>query len=468
MKTTRRLFLAHGAAATVVGFPTIIPRHVLGGAKHTPPSEKVNIGLIGVGGKGKQNAANLMRLDDVQITAIADPADHWDLADFYYKTDAGIGPVSQMVEKHFAEKTPNFKVAKHKDFRVMLEKDAASFDAIVCSTPDHSHATVSMLAMRAGKHVYCEKPLTHNVWDVRQVRDLARETKLATQMGNGGHSAEGIRQTVEYVKAGVIGQVKEAHAWVPATRWNPGLTGYPKDTPAIPKGLDWDLWLGPGRERAFHEALAPVKWRDFWDYGCGALGDFGCHDLDAITWACDLGAPESVEISPGGFGDDQIAPYGEIGYYHFPSRGKKPPLKVTWYSGGLKPPHPDAMPENMRLPRRGILIIGDQGVIQCDGAGGAPRVFPDTLRASMTKPKPSIPRSKGHYRDWVNAIKGGPAASSNFEVAANLTEITLVGVLSLRLGGKKIHWDAENLKATGLDEADAYIRESVRPGWEFS
>lgn len=463
MSASRRRFLTKSTA--VIGFPTIIPRHVLGGANVTPPSEKVNIGIIGAGGKGKGNTTNLMRLDDVQITAIADPARYWNLAGFYYKTEAGMDPVTTMVEDHYREKTPNHRVSQYEDFRVMLEKET-SLDALVCSTPDHSHAYVSILAMRAGKPVYCEKPLTHNLWEVRKVRDVAKETGVATQMGNGGHSTNGIRQTVEYVKAGVIGNVREAHAWVPATRWNPGLTGYPTNRPTPPTNMNWDLWLGPAKERPYHEALAPVKWRDFWDYGCGALGDFGCHDLDAITWACDLKAPESVEIFPAGFGDRDIAPYGEIGYYHFPARGKQSPIKVTWYSGGLQPPHPESMPDSMKLPRRGILLVGEKGIIQCDGAGGAPRVFPDTLRASMTKLEPTIPRSKGHYRDWVDAIKGGPEASSNFGVAANLTEITLIGVLSLRLGGEKIHWDAENLRAIGVDKADSLIREPVRKGWE--
>ena len=227
-------------------------------------------------------------------------------------------------------------------------------------------------------------------------------------MGNGGHSSEGIRQTVEYVRAGVIG------AWWKRTPGFPRRGGIPvsrairRRSRRFPRGLDWDLWLGPGVERPYHEALAPVKWRDFWDYGCGALGDFGCHDLDAITWACELGPPESVEMRPAGFGDDKIAPYGEIGYFHFPQRGVRPPLKVTWYSGGLRPPHPDAMPGNMSLPRRGILIVGEKGIIQCDGAGGAPRVFPESLRASMTAPQPSIPRSRGALPGLGGCHQGRP------------------------------------------------------------
>lgn len=469
---TRRQFLQSAAkstavAAAAVSFPTIIPRHVLGGPRFVPPSEKINIAVIGAGGKGKQNTKELLNHDDAQVVAIADPAEFWDVNGFYYKTIAGRGPVKQMVEEHYAAKTPNHKVAEYEDFREMLANDS-SIDAVVCSTPDHTHAYISVLAMRAGKHVYCEKPLTHNIWEARLVAKVAKETGLATQMGNSGHSTEGIRQTVEYLRAGAIGTVREAHSWVPASRWNPGLKGLPVGESPMPKGLNWDLWLGPREPLPFHEALAPVAWRDFWMFGCGALGDFGCHDMDAATWAFDLPAPESVEILPAGFSDATIAPYGEIGYYHFPARGDQPPLKLTWYSGGLRPEHHEALPANFTLPRRGVMFVGEKGVIQCDGAGGQPRLFPEAVRKDFTAPEPSIPRSKGHVRDWLDAIKGGPAASSEFQYAARLTEITLVGVLSLRLGGKKIHWDAANLKATGLAAADPFIEEPIRKGWEFA
>ena len=469
---TRRQFLstsARSAAAVsaAVSFPTIIPRHVLGGPRFVPPSEKINIAIVGAGGKGKQNTKELLAHDDAQIVAIADPADYWDVTMFYYKTDAGRGPVTKMVEEHYSARTPNYKVSGHKDVRELLARGKA-VDAIVCSTPDHLHAFVTAQAMRAGKHVYCEKPLTHNIAEARLVAKLAKETGLATQMGNSGHSTEGIRKTVEYLRAGAIGAVREAHSWVPASRWNPGLKGLPEGSSPLPKGLDWDLWLGPREPRAFHTAYAPVAWRDFWAFGCGALGDFGCHDMDAAVWAFDLPPPESVEILPAGYADADIAPYGEIGYYDFPARGGQPPLRLTWYSGGLRPPHHPALPDGFTLPKRGVMFVGEKGVIQCDGAGGAPRLFPDTLRAAFQPPEPSIPRSKGHMRDWLDAIKGGPAASSSFDYAARLTEITLVGVLSLRLGGKKIHWDAASMKAKGLSAADSFIEEPVRKGWEIA
>jgi len=464
MKITRRRFLKV-TTATVAAFPTIIPRHVLGGPKFVPPSEKINLAIIGVGGQGRTNLKALLPYADAQVIAIADPAQHWDLTPFYYKGEAGRGPIRKMIEDHYASKTPNFKVAEFEDFRVMLEKEKA-IDAVLCATPDHVHAYASVFAMRAGKHVFCEKPLTHNLWEARLVARVTRETGVATQMGNIGHSTEGIRQTVEYLHDGAIGAVREVHSWVPATRWNPTLHGKPAETPPIPAGFNWDLWIGPRPMRPYHSAYAPVTWRDYWTFGCGALGDFGCHDMDSPTWAFDLPAPESVEVRPAGFGDAEIAPYGEIGYYQFPAHGQWPAIKLTWYSGGLQPPRPDALPEGASLPSRGVLFVGEKGVIQCGGAGGPPNIFPESLRASYKTPAPTLVRSKGHHRDWLDAIKGGPAASASFEYAARLTEITLLGVLSLRMGGKKIYWDAANLKAKGLPAADAVIKESYRPGWE--
>lgn len=465
VEVTRRNFIK-GTALSAAGF-MIVPRHVLGGQGFVPPSDKVNIGIIGAGGKGRENTEDLLKLDDVQITAVADPANYWNLAEYYYRSEAGRGPVMELVEKHYAEKTPNFKVAEYLDFRQMLEKETA-LDAVVCSTPDHTHAYITLLAMRAGKHVYCEKPLTHNIWEARQVQKLTKETGLATQMGNVGHSTDGIRETVEYLQAGAIGTVKEAYSWVPAGRWVPGLQGLPEGSSTIPVGFDWELWLGPRKQHPFHEAYVPVTWRDFWDFGCGALGDFGCHDMDAATWAFNLQAPDSVQIFPAGYSDENIAPYGEIGYYHFSARGDQKPLKITWYSGGLRPALHEMLPKDYVYPARGSMFVGDKGVIINEGGNRAPKLFPESLRNSFKPPKPSLTRSKGHFRDWVDAIKGGPAASANFDYGARLTEITLLGVLSLRLGGKMIYWDAENMKAQGLPDADAFIREPVREGWEMA
>ncbi len=461
--TSRRQFLKETTLAAA-GF-MIVPRHVLGGPGFIAPSDKVNVGIVGVGGRGKENVGDLLRLEDVQVTAIADPAEYWDLSEFYYRDPAGRGPVKQMVEDHYRGKTSNFKVAAYTDFREMLEKEPA-LDAILCATPDHLHAYVSLMAMRAGKHVYCEKPLTHNIWEAREVGRVARETGLATQMGNQLHSTEGIRQTVEYLRAGAIGAVRNAYVWVPATRWNAGLKGLPQKGMPIPKGLDWDLWLGPAEAHPFHKAIAPVAWRDFWIYGCGAMGDFGCHDMDSTVWAFDLPAPDSVEMHPAGFTNKEVIPYGEIGYFHFPARGNQPPLKLSWYSGGLRPEKLEGVPKDYQMPRRGVMFEGEKGVIVCAG-NQAPNLFPLNLRNSYSPPAPSIPRSRGHHRDWIDAVKGGPAASSNFEYASRLTEITLLGVLALRLGGGRIDWDKEKMEVKGMPEAGPLIREPVRNGWEM-
>jgi predicted dehydrogenase len=463
-ETSRRRFLK-GAALSTAGL-MIVPRHVLGGPGYTAPSDMVNIALIGAGGRGQRNAQALMQLDDVQLTAIADPAEYWDLTGFYYGTDAGRGPVKKRIVEHFSKKKAGYQVAEYVDFREMLEKES-SLDAILCATPDHTHAYVSLHAMRAGKHVYCEKPLTHNIWEAREVAKVAKETGVATQMGNQLHSSNGIRQAVEYLRAGAIGKVHKVHAWVPATRWNVGIKGAPTTTTPIPKGLDWDLWLGPRKQRDFHETYAPVSWRDYWDFGCGAMGDFGCHDLDAAVWGLDLTAPERVTLHAAGYSDENITPYGEIGYFEFPARGDQPAVKLNWYAGGLKPDYPELVPREVELPGRGSLYIGEKGVMLYGGGGDTPQLFPNSLADSFQLTNPSLAPTNGHHRDWIDAIKGGAQASSHFEYGALLTEITLLGVMSLRLGGATIDWDAKNMKAKGLPKADRIIQEPVRKGWEM-
>ncbi len=461
----RRRFIK-GAAISSAGL-IILPRHVLGGHGYIPPSDKVNIGIVGAGGQSMFSIRELIKLEDVQLTSVADPGNYW-TNDILYSFDTGRAPTKKFIEAHYSGKTPNYKLAEYEDFRVMLEKER-SLDAIVCATPDNTHAYISILAMRAGKHVYCEKPLTHNIWEARKVRDVARETRLATQMGNQGTSDDNLRLTVEYLQGGAIGTVREAHSWVPATRWLPGLSGFPKDTSPVPQGFKWDLWLGPTAWHPYNKVYTPVKWRDFWEFGCGALGDFGCHDMNSTTWAFNLATPESVEVFPAGNNrSKEIAPYGEIGYYHFAAKGEQPEFRLTWYSGGLRPSLPDFLPGDFTLSSRGAMFIGDKGIIiNNGGTSSPPLIFPESLRSSFNPPLSSIPRSKGHHREWIDAIKGGPAAMSNFEYGARLVEIVLLGVLSLRLGGKKIYWDPDNMKAVGLPDADEIIREPVRNGWEM-
>ena len=463
--STRRHFIK--TTATAVTAFQILPRHVLGGPRFVPPSEKVNVAMVGVGGRGLENMnKGLLPLPDVQVIAIADPAERFSLENFYYKGNGGRLVAIEQCQKHYAEKTPNYQVAGYEDFRVMLQKEKA-IDAILCATPDHLHAYVSVHAMRMGKHVYREKPLTHNLWEAREVARIAKETGVATQMGNQGHSTNGIRDTVEHIRAGTIGTIREVHAWVPAKRWNPTLTSKPAESMPVPSGVNWDLWIGPREPRPFHTAYFPVTWRDFWAFGSTGMGDFGCHDLDAATWALELGAPSRVIAYGTGPSDNEIAPHGCTIYYEFPARGSLPPIRVTWHDGGARPAPPPEIGK-FPLPARGVMFVGEKGVIQCDGAGGAPRIFPETLRASVTKPAETIKRVVSHHRNWIDACKGGEAAGSNFSYGARLTEIGLVGLLALRLK-KPIEWDAEAMKVKDAKDqalAEPIIRGTYRAGWE--
>jgi predicted dehydrogenase len=461
--TNRRDFIK---ASSVFTAATIVPRHVLGGPGHIAPSDIVNVALVGAGGRGLENARELLKLEDVQITAIADPAKHWDLSKFYYRGVSGRVPATAEFEKHYSAKKPGYKVQNFIDYREMFAEASSEFDAVLCATPDHLHAHVSVSAMRAGKHVYCEKPLTHNIAEARLVATVAKETGMSTQMGNQGHAENNQRQTVEWIRSGVLGAIKEVHAWVPATRWNQTLKQPPHEPQPIPDGLNWDLWCGPRQPVGFHEAYAPVAWRDFWQFGLGAMGDFGCHDLDSAVWALNLGMPSRIEMLPAGQTHPDIVPYGELGYFDFDATDAHGELRIHWYSGGVKPPHPEVIPENQPLPSRGTLFVGEKGVMVCQGAGGAAAVFPETLAAASPPPSPSIARSPGHHHEWINAIKGGPAAMSEFGYGAKLTEITLLGVLAMRVGSP-IHWDAETMSVKNNDKANAIIHGAYRDGWKL-
>lgn len=463
---SRRQFL-HTAAAAGAAF-SLVPRHVLGGPRFVPPSEKINLAIVGAGGQGRTNMRELFRHKDVQVMAVADPIETEDLEAFYFRGVAGRLPVKAEAEKVYGERTPNFKVADYEDFRVMLEKEKA-IDAVLCATPDHLHAYVSILAMRQGKHVYCEKPLVHSVWEARRIAEVAKETGVATQMGNQGHSGEGIRQTCEWIWAGVIGDVREVHAWTAASRWSKKYTqGRPVEEP-VPKGVNWDLWLGPRAMRPYSSAYTPVTWRDYWDFGTAPIGDFFCHNFDNACWALDLKAPVSIEAYGAGGVDADMAPPGGIYYYQFPARGKMPPVKFYWYDGGMRPPRPEGLDEDDQLGAggNGTLFIGDKGMITCPGWAGDPRLLPGSRMDDFQRPARTLPRSKGHHRDWLDACKGGAPASADFVYGAALTEMGLLGLVALRVG-KKMEWDAAAMKAPNAPQADRYLRGSYRKGWEIT
>lgn len=467
-RLNRRQFIR--ATSGAVAAATLVPRHVLGGPRFVPPSEKVNIALIGAGGQGRHNVRALFREPDAQVVAICDPIGFHNLDKFYYRGVAGRKPVKAEIEKHYAANTPNYRCAEYVDFRKLYEEKAGDFDAILCATPDHNHAQVVIPAMRLGnKHVYCEKPLAHCVWEARLMAQVARETGVATQMGNHGHSGEGLRATCEWTWSGMIGPVREVHAWSAASRWGDQLTGGRPPAEPTPKDVVWDLWLGPREPRPYSSAYTPVTWRDFWDFGTAPIGDMACHNLDPAFTALDLRAPRTIQATSVGGVDDYMAPTGSLYTYEFDARGNRPALTLQWYDGGLRPPRPDELPDDMLLGGggNGILIIGDKGKIMAPGWAGEPTLLPLELMDDFKRPPKQLRRVKGHHRDWLDACKGGLPASANFEYGAAISELVLLGPVALRTG-KRLVWDAAAMRATNAPKADQFLKNSYRKGWELT
>lgn len=448
-KTSRRTFLA-ASAASAFSF-TIVPRHVLGGAGFLAPSEKVNVAGIGAGGMGggdiathAKNGANIVALCDVDEVR-------------------GAGSFKAFPDAR-----------RYKDFREMLEKEAKNIDAVTVGTPDHIHAVASMAAIRAGKHVYCQKPLTHTVFECRELTKAAHAAGVATQMGNQGHASEGSRLTNEWIQAGVIGEVREVHCWTDRAgrHWKQGI-GRPTDKPSIPSTLDWNLWLGPIQERPYHPAYAPFSWRGWWDFGTGAMGDMGCHIIDHPVWALKLGAPTSIEsrvthdglFLDGNKPNFESYPIAAMIYYEFPARGNLPPVRMTWYDGGLMPPAPAELGPNEKLPDNGVLYIGSKGKMYHGSHGGMPQLLPRALHEEAKKVPKTFERSPGHYEEWLIGCKGGPRPVSNFDFAGPMTETALLGVLSLRSPGRRLEWDSENLKFKNAPDLNQYVHVEYRKGW---
>ena len=434
-KVTRRDFMR--AAAVVAGF-TLVPRNVLGGPRHTPPSEKLNIAGVGIGGRG---AGDLHELESENIVALCDVDD-----------------------KHAARvfrKYPDAK--KYRDFRRMLDRQK-NIDAVMVATPDHTHAVIAMTAIRMGKHVYCEKPLAHSIYEVRKLTEAAREAGVATQLGNQGQASEGTRLVCEFIWDGAIGPVREIHSWCNRPISPRGIDR-PKETPPVPDTLDWDLWLGPAPRRPYHPCYHPFSWRGWWDFGSGVLGDIGCHQFAAIFRALKLGYPTSIEACSSGV-NSETAPLASIVRYEFPSRGDMPPLKLTWYDGGLMPARPQELQDGLRFGNADDnLFIGDKGKML------GHRLIPEERSKEYGRPPRVLPRSPGHHKEWINACKGGEPAGSNFDVSGPLTEVVLLGNVALRMGqqlyekGLKLYYDGPNMKVTNLPEANQYIHSKYRDGW---
>ncbi len=447
-KLSRRRFLGLAAGtAAVPGLFHIIPRHALGRGR-TPPSDKLSIAGIGVGGMG---AANLRELESENIVALCD-------VDLNYAAGT-------------VKRYPGAKV--YTDYRVMLEKERG-IDAVVIATPDHTHAVITMAAIEAGKHVYTQKPLTHDIWEARQLALAAKRSEVTTQMGIQGHSGEGIRLVVEWIQAGTIGEVREVDAWCDLSYypwghayWSSRWGERPADSPAVPAGLDWDLWIGPASFRPYHPAYHPLVWRCWWDFGVGMMGDRGAHTLDAAVWALDLDAPETVEATSCAL-NPETHPLSAIVTYRFPARGSRPPVKLTWYEG-MRPPRPEELEDGRKMPEEGGLVFkGAKGKIMCGVYADSPRLVPEKLMQEAALPAKSIPRIVGsHERDWVRACKEGKKAGAAFEYSGPLTEICLLGNVAKRLD-TRILWDPVDLKAISNTEADIWIRRPYRQGWALS
>jgi predicted dehydrogenase len=451
----RRTFLA-SAAVGAAGF-TIVPRHVLGGQDTPAPSDKLNIAAVGVGGMGKKNltnseSENIVALCDVDF-ALADPV---------------------------FKKYP--KARTYKDFRVMFEEEK-DIDAVIIATPDHTHAVIAMAAMERKKHVYLQKPLTHAVYEARLLTETARKQGVVTQMGNQGHSGEGIRLLCEWVWDGAIGPIREAHAWTNRPVWPSGLeVDRPMETPPVPPSLDWDLWLGPAHARPYHPTYHPAKWRAWWDFGTGALGDMACHIVDPLFWALKLKYPTSVEAHVSKYWKaffeeaqpkHEMFPRSTIVRYRFPAREGMPEVNLTWWDGGLMPARPAGLEPGRRMGDLdgGILLIGDDGAILANCYGESPRLVPETKMRAYKRPAKTIERipmgSDGHEKDWIRACKGGKPASSNFDYSGPLSETVLMGNLAIRFPGHELFWNGEDMEVTNDKDANAYVRRQYREGWHL-
>jgi predicted dehydrogenase len=461
----RRQFLC-GTAASAAAF-MIVPGGVLGLNGAESANSKLNLAGIGIGGQG---ASDLSNMENENIVALCD-----------------------VDKRHGAHVFKKYEKAKQfTDYRKMLD-EMKEIDGIVIATPDHHHAFASMEGFKRKKHVYCEKPLTHSVWEARQLGKAAREAKVATQMGNQGQASEDTRRLCELVWAGVIGKVHEAHIWTDRPSqglfneyWPQGVPR-PKDTPPVPDSLDWDLWLGPAPERPYHPAYLPFKWRGWWDFGTGALGDIGCHAMDPVFRALKLGGPISVQGASTRVNTETF-PLGSMITYEFPARSAEkqvnntfvrdlsgvkagavemPPCKLVWYDGGLRPPRPEGLPNGEVMGDNGRMLVGDKGFILGN------KVFPKACADEASKVEHSIAHSPGHYVEWIQACKGGKASGSNFDFAGPLAEAVLLGNVALRVQLRedltlcKLLWDSAALKVTNLEEANKCIRRDYRGGWSL-
>jgi len=437
---SRRQAIAAGTAAAAF---TIMPRHVLGGPGQNPPSEKMNVAGVGIGGMGSGDIRSVGSAHN--IVALCDPDRH--------------------ALENNAKTFP--RAALYADFRKMLET-CKDIDAVIVATPDHVHAAVTMMALKMRKHVHCQKPLTHSVYEARMIGHAAAEANVGTQMGNFGQASEEARLICETIWSGALGTVREVHA---GSNRIPMISqrGCPRPTerPPVPAWLDWDQWVGPAPMRPYHPCYHPFSWRGWWDFGTGCLGDIGCHQFSAAFKALKLGHPDSVEASSSNhpYGPevaDETAPLASITRWHFPADGDRAPVTLTWWDGGLKPPRPEELePDRPFADNDWFMVIGDKAKMY------GHRLIPESKARDFGRPPKKLDRSPGHYQEWFDACKGGKPAGSDFaRHAAHLTEVVLLGNIAIRTKEKLI-WDAENLRFKNSDAANKLINPPYRTGWEL-
>ena len=443
--TSRRQFLqttgAVGAGFWITGRQT-------GFGQEKSPNAKLNVACVGTGGQGGSDMGNVGKTEN--IVALCD--------------------IDKDRNAEALKKYPNAKL--YDDYRVMLEEMAPKIDAVTVGTPDHHHAPATAMAIKLGKGVYTQKPMTHSVYEARTLRELARKHKVATQMGNQGTAGGNLRQSVEMVQAGAIGDVKEVHIWTNRPVWpqSPGIKARPTKEETCPANINWDVWLGPAPERKYSKVYLHFKWRGWWDFGTGALGDMACHTANLPFFALKLGAPTSVVAESEEPNPETCPAWAKI-TYEFPARGELPPVKVVWYEG-KKPDGEKLLPpvdlfQGEKINDSASLMVGSKGTLYSpDDYGGKSIWLPKDQYKDYKPPAPTLPRSPGHHAEWIAACKGGPPAMSNFEHAGPFTEFVLLGNVAIRTQ-KKIEWDAEGLKAKGCPEADQYIKREYRKGWSL-
>jgi hypothetical protein len=446
LAVTRRQFL--GGVAAGAGL-LVVPRFVIGGEPDKPaPSDKVYVAIVGAGGRGNEQLGEV-GLDN--IVAMADVDDK--------QGASGFG------------KCP--KAKKFKDFRKMFDEMEKSFDAVLVATPDHCHAVISIAAMKRGKHVYCEKPLAHSIGEVRAMGEAAKKHKVVTQMGNQGHSYAECATLVEWVRAGALGNVKEVHCTCDGCYSAIGEHTKVNDKVDVPATLDWDLWLGPAKVRPYNPMYLPGKWRHWYPFGTSTAGDWVCHVVDPAFWALDLKYPTSVESTVKEFDPKQhfdTFPRGNCTKFEFPAKDKRGPITLFWYEGTIVMPRPDELKAQRNLASPCGYMIGDNGGGIAWGSHGAAgmRLWPETKQQAFKRPDPSIKRAPEHHKDWMNAIRAGGKAGSDFaDYGGPLAEIALLTVIGGRLAGQKLLWDGEKAQFTNSPEANAMLMSPFREGWSL-